>query len=176
MLISPSAIQARATHCVKRHTLTNGAKGWPFTRIFAREYLAGASEIWLIDPYLSLRHQRRNLLECVMVLITHSKPKTLHIITRETNDPADGDQGFYDSLDRDAFEKAGVKITYTLDAEIHDRFLVLDNGFVFKLGRGIDIYKPVAGLASRDPGLRQARPCEIDIFAPDESSSTQALT
>jgi hypothetical protein len=55
---------------------------------------------------------------------------------------------------------------YTIDTEIHDRFFALDNGFVFKLGRGLDIYKPAAGLAVRDSSLRQVRSCEIDIFGP----------
>ena len=30
-------------------------------------------------------------------------------------------------------------MTYTLDGHIHDRFVVLDNSYVFKLGRGLDI-------------------------------------
>jgi hypothetical protein len=53
------------------------------------------------------------------------------------------------------------------DHDIHDRSFTLDNGVVFKLGRGLDIYKPVAGLAARDASLRQVRPCEIDLFEPN---------
>ena len=170
--VAPASIQARATLCIKRHTLVNGEKGWPLTRIFAREYLAGASELWLIDPYLALRHQRRNLTEFVIAVIAASKPKTLHIITREVIDgSSDADKAYYDILERNAFEEAGLRIVCSLDSGIHDRFLVLNNGFVFKLGRGLDIYKPVAGLASRDSGLRQVRSCEIDIFAPEKSST-----
>jgi hypothetical protein len=43
----------------------------------------------------------------------------------------------------------GMRVVYTVDPEIHDRSFTLDNGFVFKLGRGLDVYKPVAGLAAR---------------------------
>jgi hypothetical protein len=64
-----------------------------------------------------------------------------------------------------------MKLTHTLDGDIHDRFVVLDNGFVFKLGRGLDLYKPVAGLAGRDPALRQTRACEIDVFTPSDEVS-----
>jgi hypothetical protein len=35
--------------------------------------------------------------------------------------------------------------------DIHDRFAIFDTGIVFKLGRGLDIYKPVTGLASTNP-------------------------
>lgn len=165
-----SNIRRRATRCVQRYHLRNGHKSWPFSRMLTKEYLAGSSEAWLIDPYLAQRHQRRNLLEFVMALLDGAKPKTLHIITREQAQPApDADREFYDSLDRQAFEKAGMRVEHSIDTNIHDRYLILDNGVVFKLGRGLDIYKPVAGLASRDPALRQVRECEIDVFAPDES-------
>jgi hypothetical protein len=161
---------------VQRHILRNGDKSWPFSRLLTKHYLAGASEAWLIDPYLAQRHQRRNLLEFVMALLHGTKPKTLHIITREQAEPApDADKEFYDSLDRQAFEKAGMRVEHSIDPNIHDRYLILDNGIVFKLGRGLDIYKPVAGLASRDPALRQVRECEVDVFAPRESDSGQHL-
>ncbi len=40
---------------------------------------------------------------------------------------------------------------------------------VAQLGRGLHIFKPVAGLASRDASLREVRPCEIDVFEPNEA-------
>ncbi|WP_043342809.1 MIT C-terminal domain-containing protein [Belnapia moabensis] len=164
-----AAIRKRATRCVKRHTLRNGEKSWPFSRIFLAEYLQGATEIWLIDPYLAQPHQRRNLREFLEVVTAAAKPKNVHILTREMLDPtADSEREYYEGLDRTFFEKAGAKVTYTLDGHIHDRFVVLDTGYVFKLGRGLDIYKPVAGLGGRDPALRQTRACEIDVFAAEE--------
>ena len=162
-----ASIQAQATQCVERHVLQNGAKGWPWTRIFPLKYLRGATQGWLIDPYLAMRHQRRNLDEFIMVVLEGAKLKTLDVITREVSDATpDADKQYFDALDRDTFEKAGMRVLHKIDQEIHDRSFVLDNGFVFKLGRGLDIYKPVAGLAARDPSLRQVRSCEIDVFEP----------
>ena len=162
-----SGIQAGATHCVQRHILQNGAKRWSWSRIFPPQYLRGATQAWLIDPYLVKRHQRRNLSEFVMAILEGAKLKTLHIITREVGDAAtNADKLYYDALDRDAFEKAGMRLVHIIDPEVHDRSFTLDNGFVFKLGRGLDIYKPVAGLAARDLSLRQVRPCDIDVFGP----------
>jgi Phospholipase D-like domain at C-terminus of MIT len=59
-----------------------------------------------------------------------------------------------------------MRVVHTIDRKIHDRSFSLDNGFVFKLGRGLDIYKPCTALAARDSSLRQVRPCEIDVFGP----------
>jgi signal recognition particle receptor subunit beta len=166
---SPESIRENAKQCVERHILQNGAKGWPFTRVFARRYLQGASEAWLIDPYLALRFQRRNLTEFVMILLEGAKLKTLHINTREKNDPpGEADEKFFKQLDRDSFEKGGMRVDVMFDDDVHDRFLILNNGCVFKLGRGLDIFKPAAGLAARDAALRQVRPCEIDVFMPSD--------
>jgi hypothetical protein len=112
------------------------------------------------------------------VVTAAAKPKTVNVSTREVLDPGtDSAQNFYERLDQTFFDKAGVRVTYTLDDHIHDRFVVLDNGYVFKLGRGLDIYKPVAGLGGRDPALRQTRACEIDVFANEviEDSVTCSL-
>jgi signal recognition particle receptor subunit beta len=161
-------IQRLATHCLQRHTLKNNAKGWPWSRIFSAQCMQGATEAWLIDPYLVKHFRRRNLGEFVMaVLDGGAKLKTLNIITREVSDTSlDADKLYYDALDRDAFEKAGMRVVYANDPGIHDRSFTLNNGFVFKLGRGLDIYKPAAGLAAGDPSLRQVRACEIDVFEP----------
>jgi Phospholipase D-like domain at C-terminus of MIT len=114
-----------------------------------------------------MRHQRRNLGEFVMAVLEGAKLKTLNIITREVSDPSpDVDKEYFDALDRDAFEKGGMRVVLTIDPNVHDRFFALDNGCVFKLGRGLDIFKPVAGLAARDSSLRQVKECEIDVFGP----------
>lgn len=161
-------IQRLATHCVHRHSLKNNAKNWPWSRIFPSLYMRGATEAWLIDPYLGKQFQKRNLGEFVMALLNcGAKLKTLNVITREQSGTSpDADKRYYDVLDCDAFEKAGMRVVYVVDPEIHDRSFTLNNGFVFKLGRGLDIYKPAAGLAARDPSLREVRPCEIDVFGP----------
>jgi hypothetical protein len=167
----PANIRRNATFLLKRHNLRNGEKNWPFSRIFSAEFLRGVREIWLIEPYLARPHQRRNLREFLEAVTSTAKPKIVHVVTREiSNAEAGGDQAFYDQLDRSFFDKAGSKVTYTIDPTMYDRFVVLDNGFVFKLGRGIDIYKPVAGLGGRAPELRQVRACEIDVFSSDEGA------
>ena len=159
------SIQTRAIRCVERHILENGQKGWSWSRVFPPNYSQGATEGWLVDPYLSARHQRRNLREVAMELLKGAKLKTLTIITREVSVAGlDADKLYFDALDRDMFEKTGMRVVYELDQKIHDRSLVLNNGIMFKLGRGLDIYRPVTGLAVHDPSLREVQSCHIDVF------------
>ena len=163
-------IRERATTCICRYTLKNNAKGWPWGRIFSPEFFKGSTEAWLIDPYLAKRFQKRNLSEFVMAVLDNgANIKTLNLITRGSYEGApDDERTYYDALDRDTFEKSGMRVICTVDPQVHDRFFVMDNGYVFKLGRGLDIYKPAIGLAARDAGLRQVRACEIDVFGPPE--------
>jgi hypothetical protein len=51
-----------------------------------------------------------------------------------------------------------------VDKAQHDRAVVCNNGTLFKLGRGLDIYKPATGLASHRHASRRVRRCEIDVF------------
>jgi hypothetical protein len=83
-----------------------------------------------------------------MALLGSRKLKNFEVVTRATDSP-EQDKAFYDVLDRDNFEKAGMRGNLRVDDTIHDRFFVLDNGTVYKLGRGLDIYKLAAGLRSR---------------------------
>jgi len=51
-----------------------------------------------------------------MVLLEGARLKTLNIITREVGDPfQDVDKEYYDALDRDAFENAGMRVVYRID-------------------------------------------------------------
>jgi predicted GTPase len=162
-----ASIRGSATELLHRYDLKSGQKGWPYTRIFASKYFARAAEAWLVDPFLALRHQRRNLTELVGALIKCAKLKTLNIVTREPDSEGlTKEAEFYSRLDKEAFELGGIRIKFSRDEETHDRFLILDNGVVFKLGRGIDLYKPVAGLGAKESGLREVRSSEIDVFGP----------
>ena len=56
------------------------------------------------------------------------------------------DKAYYNALNRDAVEKAGMRLVHTVDPEIHDRLLHSEQWLYLKLGRGLGIYKPVGGL------------------------------
>lgn len=60
---------------------------------------------------------------------------------------------------------------------LHDRHLRLNHGVLFKLGRGLDVYKPAAGLAIHRPTIRRVRASEIDVFViPGHTLATQPET
>jgi hypothetical protein len=158
-------VQQRATAIVERLILTEDSQNWEWTRIFKPEYVNGSSKIVLFDPHLSHHHQVRNLKEFVIAISEASKPRELLVITSPSwNDAESASAKAFDRIAQDVFQNFGVVLTVKVDKAQHDRAVVCNNGTLFKLGRGLDIYKPATGLASHRHASRRVRRCEIDVF------------
>jgi GTPase Era involved in 16S rRNA processing len=158
-------MQCTATVCVKRLQLREGSTGWAYDKLFPPAFLQGALHVSLVDPHLSGAHQLRNLKEFLLHLAKTAKPKTVEIITSCADDEAARHQSRQmDSVATDLFQQFGVALTVKREAGLHDRSLRLDHGVLFKLGRGLDVYKPALGLAAHHPASRRVRAAEIDVF------------
>lgn len=159
------AVQSAATVCVERLQLREGATGWSYEKLFAPHYLRGALQLSLVDPHLSKPNQLRNLQEFLMHVAEVAKPKAIEIITSHVESESAAQQNrVLDEVTRDLFQQFGVALTLRREAGLHDRYLRLNHGLLFKLGRGLDVYKPATGLAAHRPALRRVRASEIDVF------------
>ncbi len=158
--------QQNATIVLDRIRLLDGATGWPYSKVFAPRLLKGAVRMTLIDPYLASHHQIRNLNEFLLHVAEAARPKVIAIVTRfEPLDAVGHQDRAFDNTASDLFRTFGVTLTLRRQANLHDRYLVLDSGVLFKLGRGLDIYKPATGLAAHRPASRRVRETEVDVFA-----------
>lgn len=158
-------IQSDATGTLKRLTLKDGDIGWPFETIFEKGLLSGCSRVALIDPYLAQPHQVRNLKEFVLVIAENAKPKELLVVTSSTwNDGTGANVRIMEEVGKDLFRSYGTSLSIEVDSTFHDRYVIFDHGLLFKLGRGLDIYKPATGLASHRPACRKVRRTDIDVF------------
>ena len=161
-------IQRGATTTIERFILREGDTGWPFNRLFSPALLAGCTRIALIDPYLALPHQVRNLKEFLLAVSEVAKPKEILVFTSETWAEGNGaNVAIAEEIGKDLFRSFGMNLSIEIDYIVHDRYVVCDHGVLFKLGRGLDIYKPAIGLASHRPGSRRVRRTEFDVFAVD---------
>ncbi|MCT2222983.1 BREX system Lon protease-like protein BrxL [Microbacterium paraoxydans] len=125
-------------------------------------YLRGASEITIIDPYIRLPHQGRNLVD-LLALLASAKDVADEIgVTLVTK----AETGQYEQTHlvmlkdiQDSAAAAGINFKVTWDETIHDRSIRADNGWTILLGRGLDIFQKGSGsqydLASRRQEFRQ---------------------
>ncbi len=121
----------------------------------------------MIDPYLDLPHQRRNLQEVVQWLCDAGPVKSIRVVTghRDDLETSEGDQQL--RLIAEQLTGHGVNLSWERDRHEHDRFLLLDNGIVFKLGKGLDIYRATQGLGVNNPIYRRIKSrTTIDVMGP----------
>lgn len=148
----------------KEIVIRDNQKGLSYKKLFS-DYLKGAKEITLTDPYIRYPHQFRNLLEFCSVLILNKRKEeeiNLHVIT--WNDIEHTPLSI-DNLDEinESLRDSGIQFSYEFQ-DLHDRSIVADNGWKIKLGRGLDIFEKPAFRYDISDVLqeqRQCRNCEI---------------
>lgn len=165
-------IQAAASLLLQQFRLQPEESNWGWGRIFSAKHLRGATQALLIDPYLDLPHQRRNLQEVVQWLCDTGPVKAIRIITghRDDMETAEGDQQL--RLIAEQLAGRGVDLNWERDRNEHDRFLMLDNGIIFKLGKGLDIYRATQGLGVNNPVYRRIKSrTTIDVMGPRQADA-----
>lgn len=158
-------VQQEATVVVHRMHLRDGLTGWPYEKVFEAHFLKGALRVQLVDPYLACPHQIRNLNDLLLHVAESAHPREIEVLTGFAPlERAEFQDLAIDRAAKDLFTNYGVTLTLRRETGLHDRFLFLDNGLMFKLGRGLDIYKPAFALAEHRSANRKVRETAIDVF------------
>ena len=125
-------------------------------------YLRGATAITIVDPYIRLPHQGRNLVDLLAFLAAAKDPADEMAVTLVTK-PESGEfaqQHLLMLTDiQDSAATVGIRFTVTWDETIHDRSISTNHGWRLLLGRGLDIFQKGSGsqfdLGSRRQEFRQ---------------------
>jgi ATP-dependent Lon protease len=111
-------------------------------------YLRGASQITIVDPYVRMFHQARNLMELVEGIARAKDPAdevALKLITVENQDGPEKAQRQLEFLLQ--IKKSAGVLGIVVDVEmveptaIHDRSITTETGWRILLGRGLDIFQ-----------------------------------
>jgi ATP-dependent Lon protease len=68
---------------------------------------------------------------------------------------------------QESLDAHGIAFTWTFREVLHDRQILLDNGWIIKIGRGFDIYQKPDNwfsVGSADFSLRPCLETTVDIF------------
>lgn len=129
-------------------------------------YLRGATEISIIDPYIRLPHQGRNLVDLLALLASEKEPADEIGITLVTKEVMGEFQRQHLMMLRDIQESAatvGINFNIAWDETIHDRSIRSDNGWKILLGRGLDIFQKGSG-SQFDVGARHQEFRQVVAF------------
>jgi len=125
----------------------DGQRGVSFDSLLV-PYLRGASQITIVDPYVRMFHQARNLMELVEGIARGKDPAeevALKLVTVENQDGPEKVQRQLEYLLQIKKSAGVLGIVFDVDlvepTAIHDRSITTDTGWNILLGRGLDIFQ-----------------------------------
>jgi ATP-dependent Lon protease len=144
--------------------LKDNQTGISYKKLFA-DYLKGAHNITIQDPYIRMPYQFKNLLEFCMMLGNNKALEdevNLEIISWNDEAYINDSISYFEEL-QESVTDLGINLTYRMENH-HDRFIAADNGWKITLGRGLDIFEKIEGrfnVADMDQTKRKCKSCEI---------------
>lgn len=130
------------------------------------DYLVGATEYVIRDPYVRLPYQIRNFVElCRLIaeLKQEDEEITIELVTYNDEEYLESSRQAFDELG-DSLETLGITLKYTFSETLHDRCIEMNNGWKIILGRGLDIWQKTSGRFDIAEFYQEKRLCkEFDI-------------
>jgi len=137
---SPSLDPVRPELRDKHLTIRYGDTGYSYEALFG-EYLVGAKELTVEDPYIRRDHQLRNLIQLCELCVQVGTIKKITLITGTDNEYQRAEvEPKFKSL-AESLADTGVEFIWRFDDKIHDRELRTDTDWTIRIGRGLDIYQ-----------------------------------
>ncbi|NXG78984.1 MITD1 protein, partial [Baryphthengus martii] len=157
----------------KQIRIEENATGFGYEKLF-QEYLTEiVSEVWVEDPYIRHVHQASRYLLynflrfCEMLVKGPCKVRTIHLLT--SYDEGGGRSQQISGLEeiQQSLRNYGVTLNIAFSSSIHDREIRFNNGWMIKIGRGLDYFKKPQGRFSVGYCDFDLRPCHettVDVF------------
>lgn len=147
-------------------TIMYGDTGHSYESILG-PYLFGAKAVVIEDPYIRLQHQIQNFVRFCETVIKSGTVKKIELITGYDDRTQLAE--IHEKLDdlKQSLLEVDVILDVKLNANMHDREIRLDNGWVIKIGRGLDFYqRPTSWfeVGVNDLSLRKCLETKVDIY------------
>jgi len=166
---SPPAMPTSATQTQlkeQHYSILYGDTGYSYESIMG-PYLQGAKAVVIEDPYIRLQHQIQNFVRFCETVIRAGTVKQITLITgHDDKTPLAEMAEKLEELKQSLLE-VDVELEVKLNPNIHDREIRLDNGWIIKIGRGLDFYQKPASwfeVGAHDLNLRKCLETKVDIF------------
>lgn len=143
--------------------IRDGETGHSYRKLF-EEYLKGALEITVVDPYIRLTYQIMNFMALASILDASDGEIQLSLIT-SADDGAQKAEIISKLGEAEAsLSRHGVKLSHSFSSTAHARSITTDTGWSIKLDRGLDIFKKPESmfhLSEVDQERRECKETEI---------------
>jgi ATP-dependent Lon protease len=164
--VEPPVPSAPSGPSEQHFTIMYGASGYSYESIVG-PYLQGAKAITIEDPYIRLQHQIQNFVRLCETIVRAGSVRTITLITgHDEKTPLVEMAEKLEELKQSLIE-VDVELNVKLNPNIHDREIRIDNGWIIKIGRGLDFYQKPNGwfeIGANDMSLRKCLETKVDIY------------
>lgn len=152
---------------IERHfTIMYGDVGYSYESIVG-SYLRGARSVIIEDPYIRMPHQIQNFVRFCETMLKAGTIKKINLITGHDEKTQLVEMAEKLEELKQSLLELDVELDVKLNPNIHDREIRIDNGWVIKIGRGLDFYQRPNGwfeVGAHDLSLRKCLETKVDIF------------
>jgi ATP-dependent Lon protease len=162
-----ASVRTSAEPTEQHFTILYGDTGYSYESLVG-PYLHGALAVIVEDPYIRQPHQIQNLVRFCEGLLKIGAIRKISLITSydEKTQIAEVAEKL-EELKQSLLEH-DIEFSVKVNPNIHDREIRLDNGWIIKIGRGLDFYQKPAGwfeIGAHDLSLRKCLETKVDIFS-----------
>lgn len=163
----PSTVEAAIPELKEQHyTITYDSSGYSYETIIV-PYLAGAKSVVIEDPYIRATHQVQNFIRFCEAVLKQPTVKKIQLIT--SYDDKTNVQEMAERLEdvKQSLLELDVELDIKVNENLHDREIRIDNGWIVKIGRGLDFFqKPDSwfSVGVNDLALRKCLETKVDIY------------
>jgi len=163
---SAAPVAAMPALAEQHYTIGYGDTGHTYDSIVG-PYVAGAKAVTVEDPYIRAGHQINNLVRFCETVVKQPTVRKIQLIT--SYDEKTDVKALAEKVEelKQSLLEIDVVLDVKLNENLHDREIRMDNGWVVKIGRGLDFYqKPDSwfGIGANDYSLRRCLETKVDIF------------
>jgi ATP-dependent Lon protease len=147
-------------------TILYGDTGYSYESIMG-PYLQGAKAVVIEDPYIRLHHQIQNFVRFCETVLKSSTVKKIHLITGYDDKTQLAEIAEKLEELKQSLLELDVELEVKLNPNMHDREIRIDNGWVVKIGRGLDFFQRPGGwfeVGANDLSLRKCLETKVDIY------------
>jgi len=162
-----AAVISSSVELKEQHfTILYGDTGYSYESILG-PYLQGAKTVVIEDPYIRLQHQIQNFVRFCETVLKAGTVKRINLVTGYDDNTQLADIAEKLEELKQSLLEQDVELDVKLNPNIHDREIRLDNGWIIKIGRGLDFYQKPGGwfeVGANDLSLRKCLETKVDIF------------
>lgn len=155
--------------------IPDDATGFCYEKLFKPYLDSFVTEVWVEDPYIRHVHQVYNFLKfCEMLVKGPCSVKTIHLLTSLDNAGNVQQTSGLEEI-KQSLQRYNITLEVKYSPSIHDREIRFNNGWIIKIGRGLDYFKKTQGRFSIgycDFDLRHCHETTVDIFHVKHTKNT----